>query len=377
MPRKLLRCLALSAASLGCVFLGSAIGRAATRPGPAVHDVGGFVRSVEAEAIAEFQEVEVEIKREETAIEAAIRNHREVGRDPLLLPAVPAPAPAPAAVPAAMLPPPSPPLPPTTVPPPPPALPPLPLLPQPQPPAEVPQLPAPPALPAECHAQEGVDRPGNDLSKQGQHAESPGACCDQCTANPACAAWSYQLGAESCWLKDFDAPAAANPHDDCCVSGLPRRNNDKTAPTGLMPPPVVKEQADASGQAKGGGSSDRKARASDALGTSTVVLIIAHNRPTYLSRCLTAVQRHHPGGNSVPVMVSEDRDGESKGREVTQVIESAATKLRAAGAAAVDHVKFPDGGGGAPGYARLARHYKWALTTAFASHSRVRRVIVL
>ena len=37
-----------------------------------------------------------------------------------------------------------------------------------------------------------------------------------------------------------------------------------------------------------------------------------------------------------------------------------------AGAAAVEHVIFPDSGGGPPGYGRLARHYKWALSSVFA-----------
>ena len=64
------------------------------------------------------------------------------------------------------------------------------------------------------------------------------------------------------------------------------------------------------------------------------------------------------------MVVSEDREG--KGKEVTAVIDRAAAHLRQAGAASVEHVVFPDSGGGPPGDGRLARHYKWALSSMFA-----------
>jgi hypothetical protein len=221
----------------------------------------------------------------------------------------------------------------------------------------------------------GIDRPGHDISGMGEPASSPAACCDLCTGNPACAAWSYQVSAQACWLKNFAAPVDSTMQNDCCVSGV-ARGRPVSISTSLNAP-VVQQTPVAQQTSPVATSSGGVPRASATLGANTVVLIIAHNRPTYLSRCLSALQRYHPGGNALPVIVSEDRDGEEKGRKVDEVVQSAAAKLRAAGAAAVDHVKFPDGGRGAPGYARLARHYKWALSTAFESRSQVRRVIVL
>jgi hypothetical protein len=215
-----------------------------------------------------------------------------------------------------------------------------------------------------------MDRPGHDISGLGEPASTPTACCDLCSNNPACAAWTYQVVAQNCWLKNFDAPAASAVQSDCCITGIARGRS--SPPTALDPPMV--QQAPVPTQTASDGDVPR---ASVTLGTDTIVLIIAHNRPTYLSRCLSALQRYHPGGNTLPVIVSEDRDGEAKGREVDEVVQSAAAKLRAAGVAAVDHIQFPDGGRGAAGYARLARHYKWALNSAFTSQPQVRRVIVL
>jgi hypothetical protein len=216
------------------------------------------------------------------------------------------------------------------------------------------------------------------MSGMGEPASSPAACCDLCTGNPACAAWSYQVSAQACWLKDFAAPVDYTMQNDCCVSGV-ARGRPLPASAGLKPvmQQVPVAQQPSHGTSSGGTSSGGVPRASVTLGANTVVLVIAHNRPTYLERCLSALQRYHPGGDTLPVIISEDRDGEDKGRQVDAVVQSAAANLRAAGATAVDHVKFPGGGRGASGYARLARHYKWALTTAFASHSQVRRVIVL
>ena len=215
-----------------------------------------------------------------------------------------------------------------------------------------------------------MDRPGHDISGLSEPTADATVCCDLCSNNPACAAWSYQVAAQNCWLKNFDAVAVSAVQNDCCITGLSR---GRSVPPTAVDRPMV-QQAPLPKQTASDGDAPR---ASVTLGTNTVVLIIAHNRPTYLSRCLSALQRYHPGGNTLPVIISEDRDGEAKGREVDEVVQSAATQLRAAGVAAVDHIHFPDGGHGAAGYARLARHYKWALNSAFASQPHVRRVIVL
>jgi hypothetical protein len=112
-----------------------------------------------------------------------------------------------------------------------------------------------------------------------------------------------------------------------------------------------------------------KDKASVSLGADTVLLVMAHNRPQYLERCLRSLVRHHPGGGLLPVLVSEDRDGETQGRQVRQVIEKARERFLAAGAASFDAVVFPHGGAGQRGYARLARHYRWALQQAFTHGS--------
>ena len=50
------------------------------------------------------------------------------------------------------------------------------------------------------------------------------------------------------------------------------------------------------------------ARAEAGLGMKTIVLVIAHNRPEYLQRCLAALIQHHPSpGKMLPLLISEDR----------------------------------------------------------------------
>ncbi len=47
----------------------------------------------------------------------------------------------------------------------------------------------------------------------------------------------------------------------------------------------------------------------------TTVLVIAHDRPAYLRRCLEAMLRHHPApGRVLPIVVSEDRGGSPAAR---------------------------------------------------------------
>ena len=62
--------------------------------------------------------------------------------------------------------------------------------------------------------------------------------------------------------------------------------------------------------------------AAHALGRETVLLVVAHDRATYLRRCLEAVLRHHPApGMVVPVVVSEDRSGATEAAAVAAVLE--------------------------------------------------------
>ena len=128
------------------------------------------------------------------------------------------------------------------------------------------------------------------------------------------------------------------------------------------------------------------------LGTRTVVLVLVHNRPRYLQRCLAALVRYHPGDSALPVMVSEDTTTTAEGirAQLAAVVREAGEKLRRKRAAAnrlpdalgwegIRHISFhdPHWPSGDNSYARLGRHYKWALNCAFAPRHRAQRVIVL
>ena len=115
------------------------------------------------------------------------------------------------------------------------------------------------------------------------------------------------------------------------------------------------------------------------LGQETVVLVIAHNRPNYLRRCLAALLSHHPApGKLLPIMISEDQDGASQAQGVRKIIDEYAEKWQTSGgdANSFSHVIFEDATKSrGNGYARLARHYKWALHAVFTSS--VKRCIVV
>lgn len=116
---------------------------------------------------------------------------------------------------------------------------------------------------------------------------------------------------------------------------------------------------------------------------STLLLVIASNRPQYLQRCLASVVQHHPR-KDVPVLVSEDGDEAS----VRLVVDAARAAFLALLPAEIKenekahlemlHVHFapPPGSSFENGYFRLSAHYKWALTQAFANAA-IQRVIVL
>jgi hypothetical protein len=80
------------------------------------------------------------------------------------------------------------------------------------------------------------------------------------------------------------------------------------------------------------------------LGTDTVLLIIASNRPKYLERCLTKVVEHHPL-HSVPIVVSEDQIGGphaevGKRRAVAAAVSRARAALVARGGTVVRRAVF-------------------------------------
>lgn len=117
---------------------------------------------------------------------------------------------------------------------------------------------------------------------------------------------------------------------------------------------------------------------------STLLLVVASNRPQYLQRCLASVVQHHPR-KDVPVLVSEDGNEAA----VRLVVDEARTAFLAQLPAEIKenekahlemlHVHFapPAGSYYENGYFRLAAHYKWALTQAFAADVAIQRVIVL
>ena len=78
---------------------------------------------------------------------------------------------------------------------------------------------APPLPPL---ADDGVDRPGSDISFADLTAADPNLCEQSCDANGACRAWTYTKPgvkgpAARCYLKG-NVPAAVP--DPCCVSGI-------------------------------------------------------------------------------------------------------------------------------------------------------------
>lgn len=92
-----------------------------------------------------------------------------------------------------------------------------------------------------------------------------------------------------------------------------------------------------------------------------MLLIICAKRPDYLSQTLEKVAAYHPGGGSVPVMISQD----GIDRRVQAAIDKFATTMRRqAPDVPVYHLHHPD----TPaqnGYFKLSAHYSWALKQVF------------
>ena len=105
-----------------------------------------------------------------------------------------------------------------------------------------------------------------------------------------------------------------------------------------------------------------------------LVLVIACNRPT-VGRCLDRIFQFKPKKISIPVVVSQDCNGEIA---TAKVIRSYGDKLT--------HIIQPEQGDvqNVPvgmmrfmGYYKIARHYRWALTSVFDQWNEVDGVIII
>lgn len=109
------------------------------------------------------------------------------------------------------------------------------------------------------------------------------------------------------------------------------------------------------------------------LGISTLLLIIASNRPDYLQRSLKYVVDYHPR-TAVPILVSQDGDNP----RVNSVVGEAKSRFGSVSQLPFNHIHFEGHGGYENGYFRLADHFKFALNTAFSgSYGNIERVIIL
>jgi hypothetical protein len=113
-----------------------------------------------------------------------------------------------------------------------------------------------------------------------------------------------------------------------------------------------------------GDSKIGKRSISSLLGESTVLLIIASNRPEYLKKTLSYVIKYHPL-DSVPIVVSED--GNSP--RVAEVIEEMKSQFKGRNPSVpflhihndASNQYFEDG------YWKLCAHFKWALNQVFGN----------
>lgn len=109
------------------------------------------------------------------------------------------------------------------------------------------------------------------------------------------------------------------------------------------------------------------------LGVSTLLLVIASNRPDYLQKSLKYVLEYHPL-TSVPILVSQDGDHP----RVNEVIDQAKAQFSAKSKLSFEHIHFESHSSYENGYFRLADHFKFALTSVFSGRfGEIRRVIIL
>jgi alpha-1,3-mannosyl-glycoprotein beta-1,2-N-acetylglucosaminyltransferase len=120
-----------------------------------------------------------------------------------------------------------------------------------------------------------------------------------------------------------------------------------------------------------------------------LLLVIAHKRAAYLERCLDSVLKYHPGGNRWMIAVSLDRQDGEQHEDVARVVARTkhgaprgVTVISWIHGAQLDEVGEGDENGlsDVQSYRRISRHYRWALTRAFAQRlgdDAIERVVVL
>ena len=92
---------------------------------------------------------------------------------------------------------------------------------------------------------------------------------------------------------------------------------------------------------------------------TTALLIISHDRSSYLDRCLAAVLKHHPGDSLVPIIVSE----EGYHGPMASVVKKYQDAFKAQHPkVSFIHIHHEPTVTAENGYFKLADHYKWALS---------------
>ncbi|RYH26385.1 hypothetical protein EON65_14660 [archaeon] len=109
----------------------------------------------------------------------------------------------------------------------------------------------------------------------------------------------------------------------------------------------------------------------DKLGLSTALLIMASNRPDYLSKCLSFILQYHPN-TAVPITISQD----GANHAVNDAVDGFSRQFALKSTLPVKHLHHPRLGHYENGYFALADHYKWALNNVFADTS-ISHVIIL
>lgn len=102
----------------------------------------------------------------------------------------------------------------------------------------------------------------------------------------------------------------------------------------------------------------------------TTLLILAHDRPKYLSRALEVIHKHYPTQGLPVIVISEDGDDP----EVAAIVEAFREKMRVVSSASIVHIHFSLSESASTlikhGYMRLAEHYVFALSQVFADGGR-------
>lgn len=115
---------------------------------------------------------------------------------------------------------------------------------------------------------------------------------------------------------------------------------------------------------------------SPALGAETVLLVVAFERAAALRTSLGSVVKHHPCGRGPRLLISQDAGRGPRWSEARAEMEAATSVLRRkCPEVETNIVTQRDDTEGGDGYHRLARHFRKALTLAFAD-PRTERTIV-